>query len=221
MVERRPHTPRIRKRLRARSGYTLLELMVVAGIVGLLVSIAVPNFQISQDKARNANMIGNCKVLQSALLQYSSEHEGAFPKSPDTSDTGDGSTDYSPAGSGLAAYLPGGIYPRSPWSSEPQVLLLAPGGDPLNSAKEVAAEDGMVKRVGTIIGAGSISSTDSPNAPPSRRDHYGALLYSRDPDKQVVLVYGVGKKFADAIVAFGLSNDGAAAGGQDNSTPPQ
>jgi type II secretory pathway pseudopilin PulG len=193
----------------------LLELMVVVGVVGTLAAVAYPSYQTSQDRARNASMIANVKVLQTGLLQYAADHDGSLPRSPDATDDGEGSTDYSPAGSGLGPYMQGGVYPASPWSGLAPTALLSPGGSPLNSAKELADEDGMIKRTGTIIGAGSLSSDGTRGQPPSARTHYGALLYSRAGDRQLGLVYGVGKKRDEAIVAAGSTSEGTSGGGSD------
>ncbi|MEB3330702.1 MAG: type II secretion system protein [Candidatus Sericytochromatia bacterium] len=207
-----PCSAAARARVGRRAGFTLLELMVVVGIVGTLAAVAYPNFQASQDRARNASMIANVKVVQTALLQYSADHNGGLPRSPDTTDTGDGPPDYSPAGSGLGSYLQGGVYPASPWSGLSPTALLSPGGTPLNSALDLANEDGWVKRAGTIIGAGSLSGDGTRRQPPTARTHYGALLYSRAGDRQLGLVYGVGKKRGEAVVAGGATSEGASAG---------
>ena len=186
--------------------------MIVAGMVGLLISIGYPNYQISQDKARNAAMVTNVKTLQTAMIEYASEHDGAYPNSPDVLDLEANPANWEAGTIGLSSHLPGGFYPRSPWASEPQAQLISPydagAPEPLNSATQLG-EDGIVKRAGTPIGDGSPPENGSNYS----RQTYGALLYSRDPDKQIILLYGVGKKFEEAVVAFGISNEGGTAGG--------
>jgi hypothetical protein len=90
---------------------------------------------------------------------------------------------------------------------------MSPGGSPLNTATEIADGDGMVKRTGTIIGGGSLSADGTRNQPPTLRTHYGALIYSREADRQLGLVYGVGKKRGEAVVAAGSTSEGASDGG--------
>ena len=54
-----------------RSGFTLVELMIVIAIVAILVSIALPNYQESVRKARRAD-------AQTDLLEFSNTAERVF-----------------------------------------------------------------------------------------------------------------------------------------------
>ncbi|MEB3329282.1 MAG: prepilin-type N-terminal cleavage/methylation domain-containing protein [Candidatus Sericytochromatia bacterium] len=192
----------------ARSGFTLIELMMVVVIIGLLAAIAVPALQDAQDKARNAAMITNIKTLQLALAQYASDNSGSYPPSPD--ETGTGITSFTATELRLMTYLTGGSYPLSPWTSLPQAALLPSGGAPLPKATEV--QDNQVlelkgKELGKGINPGALKVA------PTLRTHYGALMYSRDPDRQVTLLFGVGKKKDKAIVAAFSTGDAGTAGG--------
>lgn len=44
------------KVLKNQEGFTLIELMIVVGIIGILVAIAAPNFSRYQSKARQSEM---------------------------------------------------------------------------------------------------------------------------------------------------------------------
>jgi prepilin-type N-terminal cleavage/methylation domain-containing protein len=48
------HIQQIRKALKKEEGFTLIELMIVVGIIGILVAIAAPNFARYQSKARQS-----------------------------------------------------------------------------------------------------------------------------------------------------------------------
>jgi type II secretion system protein G len=192
----------------ARPGFTLIELMMVVVIIGLLAAIAVPAMQDAQDKSRNAAMITNIKTLQLALAQYAADNSGSYPPSPD--ETNAGVTSFSPNDLRLMTYLTGGRYPLSPWTSLPQAALLPTGGAPLPKATEVQENqtlDLMGKEVGRGVNPGATKVA------PTLRTHYGALMYSRDPDRQITLLFGVGKKKDKAVVAAFSTGDSGTAGG--------
>jgi prepilin-type N-terminal cleavage/methylation domain-containing protein len=70
-------------------GFTLIELMVVIGIIGILstITIAAVNparqFAKARDAQRETDLIG----IMSAIYQYSSEHSGAIPDTDGNSAT--------------------------------------------------------------------------------------------------------------------------------------
>lgn len=192
----------------ARPGFTLIELMMVVVIIGLLAAIGVPALQDAQDKSRNAAMITNIKTLQLALAQYASDNNGSYPPSPDETTTG--VTSFSANGLKLMIYLTGGRYPLSPWTSVPQMSLLPTGGAPLPKATEVQ-DNAALDLKGTEIGNGV--NPGVLKVAPTLRTHYGALMYSRDPDRQITLLFGVGKKKSKAIIAAFSTGDSGTAGG--------
>ena len=60
-------------------GFTLIELMLVAAIVGLLAAIALPKFGDAIWLAREAKMKGDMGAVRSALSIYYAENEGFYP----------------------------------------------------------------------------------------------------------------------------------------------
>ena len=64
--------------LMGQKGYTLLELMVVVAIVGILVSLAVPNFQQSAMKAKETALKQNLFTMRTVLDQYYADR-GDYP----------------------------------------------------------------------------------------------------------------------------------------------
>ena len=60
-----------------RSGFTLVELMIVIAILGLLVSIAVPNYVKSRQRAQRNLCISNLRVIDHAKEQWGFEKRKA------------------------------------------------------------------------------------------------------------------------------------------------
>ncbi|MGB9877380.1 MAG: competence type IV pilus major pilin ComGC [bacterium] len=54
-------------RTRNRRGFTLVEMMIVVLIIGILVSIALPNFMRARENARTRACAANMKQIQGAI----------------------------------------------------------------------------------------------------------------------------------------------------------
>jgi prepilin-type N-terminal cleavage/methylation domain-containing protein len=60
-------------------GFTLIELLVVIVIIGILVAIALPNFIRVKEKAMEAQVQANLRVIRVAAERYATEHDGKYP----------------------------------------------------------------------------------------------------------------------------------------------
>ena len=60
-------------------GFTLLELVVVAVVIGILVAIAVPVYNHATTKANRAAVEANLRTIDSAIMQYGAANKGAKP----------------------------------------------------------------------------------------------------------------------------------------------
>lgn len=67
-----------RRKERARSGFTLVEIMIVVAIIGVLATIAMPSFAKSRRRARVAATVHAIKVFEDAFSRYNLEN-GVYP----------------------------------------------------------------------------------------------------------------------------------------------
>jgi len=71
--------PFIKARRTRRRGYTLLELLVVIGIMGFLMSLLLPSLKRSMDLAKATSCKVNLRSLANALQLYRFENDGWLP----------------------------------------------------------------------------------------------------------------------------------------------
>src|SRR2546430_15196 len=78
VARRVPHQPTIRKMQKPtlpRAGFTLIEIMIILAIIGLLTTIAIPNFIKTRDTARLNSILHNLRMLENAKDQWALENK--------------------------------------------------------------------------------------------------------------------------------------------------
>lgn len=74
------------KRRTSRSGFTLVEIMIVVAIIGLLAAIAIPNFSKARSTAQRNACINNLRQIDGAKELWATENrktEGDVPTEAD------------------------------------------------------------------------------------------------------------------------------------------
>ncbi len=96
-----------------RRGFTLIELMIVVVIIGLLASVAIPNFIALVGRAKEASVKTNMHVMQTAAEDFAAVSGGRYP---------DDATDLSDAGQTLEQHVPFASFPDNPFTAAPSVV---------------------------------------------------------------------------------------------------
>jgi len=93
-----------RRTLRQPGAFTLVELLVVIGIIALLISILMPALSQAKERANRIKCASNLRQIGQGLLLYAGDNKGVYPRTPTSGGTGftcfTGATATDPFGTG-------------------------------------------------------------------------------------------------------------------------
>ena len=110
-------------------GFTLVELLVVIGIIALLISILLPALNKAREQARRSKCLSNQRQLAMAWLMYANENKGRLVSSNTWSEPG------FPAqpGGGLCGFPQAPNPPVPPWS-----WVISGNRPPIDASPDIA-----------------------------------------------------------------------------------
>ena len=67
------------KQMPKRRAFTLVELLVVIGIISLLIGILLPALNKARESARQVQCLSNMRQISVAIISFANEHNGLMP----------------------------------------------------------------------------------------------------------------------------------------------
>ena len=80
--------------MRAKSGFTLVEILIVVVILGILAAIVIPQFTDASTEAKTSSLCSDLQSMRSQIELYKIQHNDALPGTVDSVAFADSMTKY-------------------------------------------------------------------------------------------------------------------------------
>jgi len=119
--------------MRAKGGFTLVEILIVVVILGILAAIVIPQFTEASTEAKESRLLSDLQTVRSQIELYKIQHNDEMPGAGTASFT-DAMEQYTDVDGALAVVqAPGdGVYgpyiqkiPTNPWNDKNTVTVAA------------------------------------------------------------------------------------------------
>jgi general secretion pathway protein G len=140
---------------KARSGFTLIEILIVVIILGILAAIVIPQFSSASNDARKSNVQSTVQTLRSQVALYKLQHQDVLPDLITSWDPLLLKTDA--AGSTTPA---AGVQTFGPYMQDTPTNSLNGRTNVLNGTGSVATVCGFVYDYAAGAGSGKVWGTD-------------------------------------------------------------
>jgi general secretion pathway protein G len=106
-------------KMRSKSGFTLVEILIVVVILGILAAIVIPQFTNASTEAKENSLKADLQTLRSQIELYKIQHTDVLPGGGDPNQF---VTDMTTASGGYGPYLQ--QMPANPFNSNSREILI-------------------------------------------------------------------------------------------------
>jgi general secretion pathway protein G len=110
-----------------KTGFTLIEILIVVIILGILAAIVIPQYTSASEDSKLSNLMSNLQAIRGQLELYKMNHNETYPTNINTQLTGKTDLDGTINPAGLhGPYLH--ISPQNPFVDDPVEAVKTAGG---------------------------------------------------------------------------------------------